>query len=111
MTIFLPTPLRPFAAGQSSVAVDAPTVAAALGALTHAHPDLRNHLFNAEGKLRSFVNVYLNDEDVRYLPAGDATAVNAADTLTIIPSIAGGGLPTMQLRLRRPESGPLDDTR
>lgn len=90
MTIFLPTPLRPFAAGQSSVAVEASTVAAALGALTQAHPELRNHLYNAEGRLRSFVNVYLNDEDVRYLPAGDATAVTAADTLTIVPSIAGG---------------------
>jgi molybdopterin converting factor small subunit len=90
MTIFLPTPLRPFAAGQSSVAVEASTVAAALGALTQSHPELRNHLYTAEGRLRSFVNVYLNDEDVRYLPAGDATAVTAADTLTIVPSIAGG---------------------
>ena len=58
--------------------------------LTQTHPDLRKHLFTAEGKLRAFVNLYLNDEDVRYLPAKESTAVTAADTLSIIPSIAGG---------------------
>jgi len=63
---------------------------AALDELTQAHPDLRKHLFTPEGKLRAFVNVYLNDEDVRYLPAKEATAVKAGDTLSIIPSIAGG---------------------
>jgi molybdopterin converting factor small subunit len=100
MTIFIPTPLRPFAGGQSFVEVDAPTVAEALSALTRAHPDLRNHLFTAEGRLRAFVNVYLNDEDVRYLPARDATPVAAADTLTIIPSIAGGSrLPSRVCRM------------
>jgi adenylyltransferase/sulfurtransferase len=51
---------------------------------------LRNHLFTSEGKLRAFVNLYLNDEDVRYLPEKHSTAVTAADTLSIIPSIAGG---------------------
>ena len=58
--------------------------------LTSAHPELRKHLFTGEGKLRAFVNLYLNDEDVRYLPAKEATAVTATDTLSIIPSIAGG---------------------
>jgi molybdopterin converting factor small subunit len=101
MTIFIPTPLRPFAGGQSSVEVDAPTVAEALGTLTRAHPDLRNHLFTPEGRLRAFVNVYLNDEDVRYLPAKDATPVAASDTLTIIPSIAGGSGPSSINALRR----------
>jgi adenylyltransferase/sulfurtransferase len=90
MTIFIPTPLRPYAASQDAVEVDAPTVAQALESLTQAHPDLRKHLFTPEGKLRAFVNLYLNDEDVRYLPAKEATAVTAADTLSIIPSIAGG---------------------
>ncbi len=90
MTIFIPTPLRPYAAGHDSVDVAAPTVAEALEALTGAHPDLRRHLFTSEGKLRAFVNLYLNDEDVRYLPSKEATAVTAADTLSIIPSIAGG---------------------
>jgi sulfur-carrier protein len=90
MIIFIPTPLRSFAGGQKEVQVDAGTISDALAGLTHAHPDLRNHLFTAEGKIRSFVNLYLNDEDVRYLPEKEATAVAAADTLSIIPSIAGG---------------------
>jgi molybdopterin converting factor small subunit len=100
MTIFIPTPLRPYAGGQPSVEVEATTIAEALSSLTGSHPELRNHLFNAEGKLRAFVNLYLNDEDIRYLPAKEATSVTAADTLSIIPSIAGG-LPPRQSRLRR----------
>ncbi|HVU48090.1 MAG TPA: MoaD/ThiS family protein [Terracidiphilus sp.] len=90
MTIFIPTPLRQFAAGKETITVNAATVAAALDELTQAHPDLRRHLFTGEGKVRAFVNVYLNDEDVRYLPEKDATKVSPADTLSIIPSIAGG---------------------
>lgn len=92
MTIFIPAPLRPYAAGQPQVEIQASTIAEALSTLTGSHPDLKNHLFTAEGKLRAFVNLYLNDEDVRYLPAKEATAVKATDTLSIIPSIAGGGL-------------------
>jgi len=90
MTIFIPTPLRPFVAGKDAIEVEAATIAAALDSLTQAHPDLRKHLFTGEGKLRAFVNLYLNDEYVRYLPAKEATAITAADTLSIIPSIAGG---------------------
>jgi adenylyltransferase/sulfurtransferase len=90
MTIFIPTPLRLYAGGQDAVQIDASTVAQALEALTQAFPDLRKHLFTAEGKVRAFVNLYLNDEDVRYLPAKEATTVTTADTLSIIPSIAGG---------------------
>ncbi len=73
-------------------------MSAALSALTQCHPELRNHLFTPEGKLRAFVNLYLNDEDVRYLPEKDSTAVTAADTLSIIPSIAGGSWPDECLR-------------
>jgi sulfur-carrier protein adenylyltransferase/sulfurtransferase len=90
MTIFIPTPLRTYTAGKNSVEIDAPTIAAALAALTSENPDLRNHLFTAEGKVRAFVNLYLNDEDVRYLPQKENTPVRATDTLSIIPSIAGG---------------------
>jgi adenylyltransferase/sulfurtransferase len=90
MTIYIPTPLRPYAGGQSAVELNAATIAGALDSLTEAHPELRKHLFTGEGKLRAFVNLYLNDEDVRYLPAKEATAVAATDTLSIIPSIAGG---------------------
>jgi molybdopterin converting factor small subunit len=90
MTIYIPNPLRSYTGGKDAVEIDADTVAAALDELTHSHPDLRHHLFTADGKVRAFVNLYLNEEDVRYLPAKEATPVTATDTLTIIPSIAGG---------------------
>jgi sulfur-carrier protein len=101
MTIFIPTPLRSYVGGRDSVNVDATTVSGALDGLTQNHPELRKHLFTGEGKLRAFVNLYLNDEDVRYLPAKEGTAVSADDTLSIIPSIAGGDSPSRQTRLRR----------
>ena len=90
MTIFIPTPLRAYSGGRKAVEVDAATIAEALAALTRDHPDLRNHLFTPEGKVRAFVNLYLNDEDVRYLPEKEGTRVKDGDTLSIIPSIAGG---------------------
>ncbi len=90
MNIFIPTPLRAYAEGRDIVQVSATTVSGALDELTRSFPDLRKHLFTGEGKLRAFVNVYLNDEDVRYLPEKESTAVAASDTLSIIPSIAGG---------------------
>ncbi len=68
MKIFIPTPLRVYADKQDAVLVQAETVGEALNALTSQHPDLKKHLYSDEGKLRAFVNVYLNDEDVRYLP-------------------------------------------
>jgi molybdopterin synthase sulfur carrier subunit len=71
---------------------DAATVAGALDSLTRRIPTCASTCSPAKGKLRAFVNLYLNDEDVRYLPAKEATAVTAADTLSIIPSIAGGAL-------------------
>ena len=90
MNIFIPTPLRPFAGGNNTVEITAATISEALDGLTQAHPELRKHLFNNEGKVRSFVNLYFNDEDVRYLPEKEATQVTPTDTLSIIPSIAGG---------------------
>ena len=87
-TIRIPTPLRPYADGNSSVAVSGTTVGTALADLTGQYPDLRQHLFEGD-ELRSFVNIYLNQEDVRYLE-GAETAVSETDTLMIIPSIAGG---------------------
>jgi adenylyltransferase/sulfurtransferase len=101
MTIFIPTPLRPYAGGAHTVTIDAPTITQALEGLTLAHPELRKHLFTGEDAIRAFVNLYLNDEDVRYLPAKLQTAVAPADTLSIIPSIAGGCWPHGQARLRR----------
>jgi len=90
MTIEIPTPLRVYAKNQSTVKVAGKTVAEALAALTAEYPDFQKHLYTPDGKLRSFVNLYLNDEDVRYLPQREETAVQESDTLSIIPSIAGG---------------------
>ena len=89
MKIMIPTPLRQYADKNSTVEVNASTVAEALTSLTSAHPELRRHLYNDEGRLRAFVNVYLNDEDIRYLEK-EATQVTENDTLSIVPSIAGG---------------------
>src|ERR1035438_9220513 len=87
--VLIPTPLRQFTGKQDSVTVAGATVGGVLNALTAQFPDLRKQIFNDEGKVRSFVNVYLNDEDVRYL-GKDATATKDADTISLVPSIAGG---------------------
>lgn len=91
MKIHIPTPLRTYTGGKETVEVAGATIAATLEQLATDFPELRKHLFTDEGKLRSFVNVYLNDDDVRYLPNKDETVAGANDELTIIPSIAGGG--------------------
>src|ERR1700735_2850297 len=87
--VLIPTPLRQYADKKDSVELNGSTVGEVLGALTAKFPDLRKQIFNDEGKLRSFVNVYLNDEDIRYL-GKEATPVIPTDTLSIVPSIAGG---------------------
>jgi sulfur-carrier protein adenylyltransferase/sulfurtransferase len=87
--VLIPTPLRQFTGKQDSVTVSGATVREVLDALTAQHPDLRKQIFTDEGKLRSFVNVYLNDEDIRYLRK-DATPTAEGDTLSLVPSIAGG---------------------
>jgi molybdopterin converting factor small subunit len=89
--VLIPTPLRQFADKHDSVDLAGATVAEVLASLTQKFPDLRKQLFNDEGKLRSFVNVYLNDEDIRYL-SKEQTRVKDGDTLSIVPSIAGGNL-------------------
>ncbi len=87
--ILIPTPLRQFTGGADTVIATGATVGDLMGALLAAHPDLKKNLYNDEGKLRSFVNIYVNDEDIRYL-AKEASAVADGDTVSIIPSIAGG---------------------
>jgi adenylyltransferase/sulfurtransferase len=89
MKIQIPTPLRQYAGKQAAVEVRAATVGEALSNLVTLHPDLRRHLYTDDGKLRAFVNVYVNDEDIRYLEK-EATAVKDSDTISIVPSIAGG---------------------
>ena len=88
-TIRIPTPLRPYASGSAEVAVSGETVGAALNDLTVRHPDLRRHLYSDGGELRAFVNVFLGQEDVRYLQ-GEKTALKDNDQLRIVPSVAGG---------------------
>ncbi|HVB85721.1 MAG TPA: MoaD/ThiS family protein [Candidatus Dormibacteraeota bacterium] len=87
--VIIPTPLRAYAGKQDSVELQAATVAEALSGLTNKFGDLKKHLFNEDGKLRSFVNVYVNDEDIRYLQK-DQTQLREGDTISIVPSIAGG---------------------
>jgi molybdopterin converting factor small subunit len=94
----VPTPLRPYTGGVKEVEVSGTTVAAVIGDLTRRYPDLRRHLFDDQGALRPFVNIFINESDVRNLQ-GDATPVDDGDRLMIIPSIAGGA-PGAPLPLR-----------
>ena len=87
-SIRIPTPLRAYTGGASNIDVLGATVGEALMNLVEAHPDLRVHLFN-DDELRSFVNIFIDDEDIRFMQ-GLETEIAASDSLRIIPSIAGG---------------------
>jgi molybdopterin converting factor small subunit len=87
--VIIPTPLRVYAGKKQSTEVTAGSVGDALAQLTNEFAELKKHLFTEDGQLRSFVNVYLNDEDIRYL-AKDKTVTKDGDTVSIVPSIAGG---------------------
>jgi molybdopterin converting factor small subunit len=87
--VMIPTPLRVYTSKRDSTEVAAGTVGEALSGLTTQFGDLKKHLFTEDGKLRSFVNVYVNDEDIRYL-AKEATPTKDGDIISIVPSIAGG---------------------
>jgi sulfur-carrier protein adenylyltransferase/sulfurtransferase len=89
--ILIPTPLRPYTNKQESVDVEGGTVGELLADLIKKHDGLRQHLYTDEGRLRSFVNIYINDEDIRYLEK-ERTPVRAGDTISIIPSVAGGAV-------------------
>ena len=97
-TIHIPTPLRPFTDKKESVEVTGGTVGELLADLTTKHEGLRKHLYADDGRLRNFVNVYLNDEDIRYLQK-EKTPVKPGDSLSIVPSVAGG-VPTTVDRVR-----------
>src|SRR5437762_2198102 len=90
--ILIPTPLRPYTDKQDAVDASGATVGELLADLTRKHTGLKAHLYNEQGRLRSFVNVYVNDEDIRYLQK-EQTPVAANDTVSIIPSVAGGAGP------------------
>jgi sulfur-carrier protein adenylyltransferase/sulfurtransferase len=87
--VLIPTPLRPYTNQQDTVEVDGATVGELLASLTQRHTELRRHLYSDEGKLRSFVNVYVNDDDIRYLER-EGTKLKAGDVVSIVPSVAGG---------------------
>lgn len=89
VTIIIPTALRQYAGGSSEVEVEASTAGEALESLTSTHAELRKHLYNDQNRLRNFVNIYLNDEDIRHAE-GPETQVKDGDTIMIVPSIAGG---------------------
>lgn len=89
VSVRIPSPLRPFAAGQSVVEVEGATVGDALAALGEKHKELIARLRDADGRLRSHVRIYVNDEDVRFLE-DEKTALKPGDTVAIIPAIAGG---------------------
>jgi sulfur-carrier protein len=88
-TIRIPPVLRPTVGGEREVSADGDTVGAVLRSLAGAHPETEGQLFGADGDLNRYVNVYLNDEDVRVLQ-GLETPVGGSDTLVILPAMAGG---------------------
>ena len=89
VTVRIPTTMRPISGGASTVEVDGATLGDVLKALDGAHPGFAERLFDDGGALRRFVNVFVADDDVRYLD-GLNTAVPAGTTVSIIPAVAGG---------------------
>ncbi|HLM70304.1 MAG TPA: molybdopterin-synthase adenylyltransferase MoeB [Thermoplasmata archaeon] len=101
-TVKVPTPLRPFAGGASELSLEGSTVGGVIRSLTEANPALQRHLFTPEGRLRNFVTVYLNDEDIRYLQR-EATPLKEGDVVSIVPAVAGGAPSTSQESGRSPK--------
>jgi molybdopterin converting factor small subunit len=88
--VLIPTPLRPYVDNQDEVSIDKEgPISDVLASLISQYPSLQNHLYDGEGSLRGFINVYVNDEDIRYQD-GEKTIVNANQDVSIVPSIAGG---------------------
>ena len=87
--ILIPTALKQYTGQKDTFQIDGKSVGEVLARLTTDFSTLKQHLYGADGKLRSFVNVYVNDEDIRFLQ-GDQTAVKNGDEVSIIPAIAGG---------------------
>lgn len=89
VTVRIPTTLRPLSGGASTVQVEAATVSEVITRLNEVHPGFSDRLLDAEGKLHRFVNVFVSDDDVRYLD-GLSTKVADGSTVSIIPAVAGG---------------------
>src|SRR6266545_4068915 len=99
--ILIPTPLRPYTDKHEAVEATGATIGELLADLTKRHAGLKAHLYNEQGKLRSFVNIYVNDEDIRYLQK-EQTPVAASDTVSIIPSVAGGAPTSAEATVGKP---------
>jgi adenylyltransferase/sulfurtransferase len=106
--ILIPTPLRPYTDKKDAVEAEGGTIGELLADLTRRHSGLKAHLYNEQGKLRSFVNVYVNDEDIRYLQK-EETRVSAGDTVSIIPSVAGGVETTLDRKANKAAASALPD--
>lgn len=91
LKILLPTALRHLVGNQDEIELSGGTIGEILNGLVQRYPELKTHLFTSDGKLRNFVNVYVNDDDVRYLQE-EQTTVKEGDVVSIVPSIAGGNL-------------------
>jgi molybdopterin synthase sulfur carrier subunit len=88
-TLRIPTPLRPYTSGQSEIPVEGANVAQAMKDLVRQYPALKPHLYNGEGSLRPFVNLFLGEDNIKDLQ-GTETPLQAEDRLLLIPSVAGG---------------------
>ena len=88
--VLIPTPLRVYAGKQDVIEVEGDTVGELLANMTAEYTELRKHLYNEDGRLRAFVAIILNDDDLRFLEK-EATPVKEGDTVSIIPTVAGGG--------------------
>lgn len=89
ITVRIPTVLRPATGGQAVLAGTGSSIGEILGAIATEHPGVRPQLFNEDGSLHKFLNVYINDDDVRYLGGLDAP-VTDGDEITLLPAVAGG---------------------
>ncbi|HUS19214.1 MAG TPA: MoaD/ThiS family protein [Terriglobales bacterium] len=90
MKVIIPSALKQYAENQASVEVSGATVAEVLAGLTARYPDLRKHIFSDDGRVRAFVNIYVNQDDIRHLDKREGTPLQSSDVISIIPSIAGG---------------------
>ena len=104
--ILIPTPLRPFADNQARLKVEGSTVAEAMRALIERYPRLEGHLYDGEGRLRSFVNVYVGEDDIRYRERTE-TPVGPDSEISIVPSVAGGTVTAAPVGLSNDEATTL----
>lgn len=90
-TVFIPTPLRKFTNNTAKLDIQGNTVAEVVNMLTNNFPDLKRHLVNADGKIPSFINIFVDDDDIRNLQL-EQTAVKENTIVSIVPAIAGGSV-------------------